>query len=133
MGSRLFVARLAAVCVLLIGLAAGCASDPQPRDPVVPSTPLLGRVVSAPSCPVERVGQRCPPTPVPGASVVATRGSERYEVRTAADGTFRLDLAPGHYTVTATNAGGYASTATERVVLRHAPVRVRLVVDSGIR
>ncbi|BAS08774.1 hypothetical protein AHiyo4_21960 [Arthrobacter sp. Hiyo4] len=35
--------------------------------------------------------------------------------------------------IRATNVGGYASTATELVVISDSPVHITLVVDSGIR
>jgi len=95
---------------------------------------VTGQVVSAPSCPVERVGQPCPPRPVPGALVVAVIGNEkRGETTSDQRGQFRLMLPPGRYTIRATSPGGYASTAAEQVTVSTAPVKVMLTVDSGIR
>lgn len=59
----------------------------------------------------------------------AIRGS----TLTDSSGAFHLTLPDGRYAIRATNVGGYASTATEQVVISDAPVSVTLIVDSGIR
>ncbi|WP_168223542.1 carboxypeptidase regulatory-like domain-containing protein [Pseudarthrobacter sp. NIBRBAC000502772] len=59
----------------------------------------------------------------------AVRGS----TQTDSTGAFHLTLPDGRYVIRATNAGGYASTATELVVISDRPVHITLVVDSGIR
>jgi hypothetical protein len=95
---------------------------------------VTGIVYSSPSCPVERVDSPCPPRPVIGAEVAAYRGSRRQaSTRTDVDGRFRFALAYGHYTIRATNVGGYASTASIGVVVSGVPTAVKLAVDSGIR
>ena len=95
---------------------------------------VTGQVLSTPSCPVQRVGQPCPPRPVPDAVVVAVIGNvQRGETTSDQRGRFRLMLPPGRYTVRATNPGGYASPASEEVTVSTAPVQITLPVDSGIR
>lgn len=95
---------------------------------------VSGKVLSAPTCPVERVGEECPPRPVSGAEVVALDGNAiRGSTLTDSSGAFHLTLPDGRYAIRATNVGGYASTATEQVVISDAPVSVTLIVDSGIR
>jgi len=91
-------------------------------------------VLAVPSCPVERVGQPCPPRPVPDAVVIAVVGDEQ-RGKTTSDqrGQFRLVLPPGRYTIRATNPGGYASTASEEVTVSTTTVQITLTVDSGIR
>jgi hypothetical protein len=72
---------------------------------------------------------------VVGASVVALRA--RHVVgatHTGAAGQFELSVAAGRYLIRATNTGGLATTAQKTVeVAAAATIRVRLVVDSGIR
>jgi hypothetical protein len=95
---------------------------------------LTGVVYSAPTCPVERLDSPCAPRPVSGAAVVAFSGHERRgATRTGADGRFQLALPYGRYTIQATNAGGYPSTASKKIDLRAASASVELIVDSGIR
>ena len=95
---------------------------------------VTGQVLAGPSCPVERVGQPCPPRPVPDAVVVAVVGDQqRGETTSDQRGQFRLILPPGRYIIRATNPGGYASTASEEVTVSTAPVQITLTVDSGIR
>ncbi|MFF2296063.1 carboxypeptidase-like regulatory domain-containing protein [Arthrobacter sp. NPDC058127] len=120
-----FVVALMAVVLWL----SGCASPGTGHSGVV-----TGFVLTAPVCPVERVGQECPPRPVPGAAVVALDG-EAVRGSTLTDGTgaFHLTLPDGNYVIKASNVGGYESTATEAVVISETPVHITLVVDSGIR
>jgi hypothetical protein len=44
-----------------------------------------------------------------------------------------MTLPVGHYTVRATNPGGYASTAERQLDVSDVPVDITLTVDSGIR
>jgi hypothetical protein len=95
---------------------------------------VTGYVLTGPVCPVERVGHECPPRPVSGAAVVALDGDAiRGSASTDTAGAFSLTLPDGRYVIKATNVGGYASTATEDVVISDNPVHITLIVDSGIR
>lgn len=115
---------LLAAAVLLL---CGCGN-------VSHSGEVSGKVLAGPACPVERVGEECPPRPVSGADVVALDGGAiRGSTLTDGSGAFHLTLPDGRYVIRATNAGGYASTATEEVVISNNPVTVTLIVDSGIR
>lgn len=125
---RVHGALLALVGVLLL---CACAAWPWGDSP---SGVVSGNVLSAPSCPVERVGYVCPPRPVSGATVVAYDGdTAQVSTRTDSGGFFRLTLPVGRYVIKATNAGGYASTASQDVVVSGGSVRITLIVDSGIR
>lgn len=128
MVARFGPALLAAVILLLCG----CTNES--RQVTRHSGLVTGDVLTAPVCPVERVGQECPPRPLSGAAVVALRGdSVRASARTDTSGTFSLTLPNGRYVIRATNVGGYASTASESVVVSDNPVHITLIVDSGIR
>ncbi len=122
------------VLVLLAAVLSLCACA-GPGGPDTGRTGVVtGFVLSAPACPVERVGQECPPRPVPGASVVALDGEAvRGSTLTDGAGAFHLTLPDGRYVIKASNVGGYVSTATEPVVISKTPVHITLVVDSGIR
>jgi Carboxypeptidase regulatory-like domain len=122
---------LALAGVLLAAAACGSSGGGRSAERAT----VVGRVLSAPSCPVERSDSPCPPRPVPGASVAALRaGHVAARTHTGPGGGFRLTLRPGSYVLRATNAGALATTAEKRIVLTAAATtRVTLVVDSGIR
>jgi hypothetical protein len=113
-------------------LVAGCGSS---APAATPKGAVAGRVLSAPSCPVEQQGVLCPPRPVSDAAVVVLRaGQVIASTHTDTRGRFHVTVSAGRCRVRATNAGGLATTAS-KVVTVHADrvVYVRLVVDSGIR
>jgi hypothetical protein len=128
MVTRFGLALLAAIILLL------CACTNRSGQVTVHSGLVTGSVLTAPVCPVERVGQECPPRPVSRAAVVALEGdSVRGSTLTDTAGAFSLTLPDGRYVIRATNVGGYASTASESVVVSDNPVHITLTVDSGIR
>jgi len=124
-------AMLAGAAVLL---AAGCASS---ASTSATTRTVVGRVLSAPSCPVQRAGVPCPPRPVAGASVEAIQtGDVAASTHTDGRGGFSLQLRPGRYVIRATNVGALATTAQRQVVVaahKGPALVIRLVVDSGIR
>jgi hypothetical protein len=125
-------ATLLGAAVLL--LVVGCASS---NSAAHGSGTVVGRVLSATSCPVERAGTPCPPRPVTGAAVVALRnGDVVASTHSGEGGRFRLALPAGRYVIRATNVGPLASTAQRQLTVdgQQGPALViRLVVDSGIR
>jgi hypothetical protein len=123
--------RVAAALCAALTLLTSCASN---GDAEGKSGLVNGYVLTAPTCPVQRVDQECPPRPVAGASVVALDGSAvRGSTLTDSSGAFHVTLPYGHYVIKATNVGGYASTATDDVSVSGVPVRITLILDSGIR
>jgi hypothetical protein len=89
--------------VLLVGvplaLAAACAEG---AGPGAPSSGIAGRVVLFPTCPVEMEGAPCPRKGVRTTVVAEAADGERVvHVTTESDGSFRMDLRPGDYLVTA--------------------------------
>ena len=118
--------------LLLVATPSACSSSSAPagRSPGA----VLGTVVSAPSCPVERSDSPCPPRPVRGAVVDAlAAGRIRASTHTDSSGRFRLALPFGSYLIRATNVGVLRTTAAHRVRVGRLPVSITLVVDSGIR
>ncbi len=124
--TRQFLAALAAAALL-----SGCAS----RGGAGGSSGVVtGRVLAAPSCPVQRIDEPCPPLPVAGALVIALIGNQRRGSTTSdRTGAFQLTLPAGQYLIRATNPGGYPSAAAEEVTISTVPVHITLTVDSGIR
>jgi hypothetical protein len=126
------VARFALTLLAAAAVLSGCSNSPgQVTDH---SGLVAGYVLSAPTCPVERVDQECPPRPVAGAEVIALdAGAVRASTVTDSTGAFQLALPDGRYLIKATNVGGYASTATQEVAVSDTPSHLTLIVDSGIR
>ena len=100
---------------------------------------LTGEVVAAPTCPVERAEDPCPPKPVPGRQVVivAASGSVAATVTTDAQGHFQLALAPGSYTLAVPGElgtpGGRQIAPAHATVVAGQTAHVTIVLDTGIR
>lgn len=95
---------------------------------------MTGTVLTAPTCPVERSGQPCPPRPVPAALVTVYAGANRVASTTAdRTGHFALRLAPGAYRVQARMPAGLRSTASKHIAVAAEPVTLTITVDSGLR
>lgn len=75
-----------------------------------PKSGLAGRVVAGPTCPVETVPPqpRCAPRPLAASLRIRRSGSNApaTSVHSAADGRFRVRLAPGSYVVQALPKAG---------------------------
>jgi hypothetical protein len=90
---------------------------------------LDGRVDLGPLCPVERAGSPCPVPPgaFTGVEVVATSDEAEQRASVAADGSFRLTLSDGSWTVTST--AGMSCTP----VTASASGIIVIACDTGIR
>ena len=121
---------------LLRGLAAltlaACGSQP-----AAAGTGLQGTVTIGPTCPVERVG--APPCVAPLAATISVRNASDQEVtrfRSASDGTFKVDLAAGTYTLIGISSGpgGLPRPIPVTVtVIDGQYAQVNVTFDSGIR
>ena len=112
---------------------AACGS--QPAAPA--GTGIQGVVQSGPTCPVERINSPCPPHPLAATIVVRDAGGhEVARTHSGADGHFKLDVAPGTYTVVGLTIGSgmlprpIPTTAT---VTAGSYTTVNVEYDSGIR
>jgi carboxypeptidase family protein len=98
---------------------------------------IRGRVLLAPTCPVEQVSSPCPPRPLSGVRVRAldddgdVRGSAASDDR----GRFEMGVPAGSYTVTASIEQDPArSVIPTRVEVSAGEVtQANVLVDSGIR
>ncbi len=95
---------------------------------------VSGRVLTAPTCPVERADSACPPRPVPNA-VVTVRSRTRRVATTKSDaaGRFTLRLPVGSYVLSVADPYRLSSTARRTIDVGGQPVHADLVIDSGIR
>ena len=125
---------LVSIILTLTMAACGPAAEP----PIPPGgTGIQGVVQSGPTCPVERINSPCPPRPL--AATVVVRDAAGHEVartQSGADGHFKVDVAPGTYTVVGLNIGSsmlprpIPATVT---VTSGSYTTVTLEYDSGIR
>jgi hypothetical protein len=126
--------RFIASITLSIALAA-CGAQAAPPAPS--GTGIQGVVQSGPTCPVERINSPCPPHPL--AATVVVRDAAGHEVartRSGADGLFKVDVAPGTYTVVGLNIGSSMlprPIPTTATVTSGSYVTINVEYDSGIR
>jgi len=117
------------VAIVVLCVCAACGSGAS-----APGGGVQGRVTSSPTCPVEIQGSACPPAVWTGTVRATASDGAAHETTTGADGSYRLALQPGTYTVTPVVAGGGPPTAKPiTVVVTDSMQTVDLQVDSGIR
>jgi acetyl esterase/lipase len=127
--------RRSRAALLVVGwLFIGCACAVGPSRDL--TTGVEGTVSAGPTCPVEREGQPCPPSPVAAArvDVLAADGRRSAQAATDARGQFSLLVAPGRYTLHVALAGPFpACPDTAVTVPDEGTVTSDVVCDSGIR
>ena len=97
---------------------------------------IEGRVTIGPQCPVEQMGSPCPDAPYEALITVTRDGDTVEQTQSRADGTFRIPLPPGTYSVVAGPVDGSSmpfGRQVEVVVTPGTLTHVDLSVDSGIR
>jgi hypothetical protein len=124
---------LASIMLALAIVACGTPAAP----PSSRGTGIQGVVESGPTCPVERINSPCPPRPL--AATVVVRDAAGHEVartNSGADGHFKVDVAPGTYTVVGLNINSSMlprPIPTTVTVTAGSYVSVSVGYDSGIR
>ena len=102
-----------------------------------PGSGIQGTVQAGPTCPVERINSPCPPRPLAATVVVRDgSGSEVSRFHSGADGHFKVELAPGSYTVVGLNVGtGFLPRPipTSVTVTPGNYTTINVEYDSGIR
>jgi hypothetical protein len=96
---------------------------------------VTGTVTIGPTCPVLQAKSPCPDKPfATQVSVTDAAGKVVVTTKSGADGSFKVELAPGAYTVSAVGSMSGAPSPGVRVsVTRGQWATVHLTVDSGIR
>lgn len=119
-------------------MAAACGDAARGSGDIASTGVLVGRVTQAPTAAIVTPGS--PPAPVPAAGVTLAvarpDGVRVAAVTTGADGTFRVDLAPGIYEVSATTLPpmGFTKELPRTVTIRASgETRLDVTIDTGIR
>jgi hypothetical protein len=95
---------------------------------------VAGRVTAGPTCPVERIGHPCPPRAVVAEVEARAAGRVVASTRSRTDGTYRLELRGGTYTVVAVTQNMIPRCAdrTVTVAATHT-TSADITCDTGIR
>ena len=115
-------------------LIAACGSRATPTDHEPAQGSIVGRVTASPTCPVERVGVSCPARPIvieveahAAGKVVASRHS-------GSDGTYRVRLPAGIYTLRTVSPNRYPRCTPRTVtVIAQRTTSGDLTCDTGLR
>lgn len=133
------VMRRRAICFGLLALALLTMSACGRRtvsetDGPPPTGVIAGRVIAGPTCPVERVDHPCPPSPV--VAEVQARIGDRIIASTNSnhDGSYRLKLPRGTYTIIAVTHGTFPHCAARTItVAASSTAFADISCDTGIR
>ncbi len=133
--SRRLLASIAALAALALLLAAAC--DDGTVTPPTTNSGIDGFVTIGPTCPVETEESPCPDQPYAATIIIENEDADEVAtVESGEDGRFRIDLAPGTYTLVpqVRNDGGPPFAEPVEVVVEAGTYTgVPIVYDSGIR
>jgi hypothetical protein len=126
---------LLSLALLITMTASGC---PPGRTSQSPESGVAGVSLVDAGCPTVRENRACPDKPM-SAHLTVTPANSTTVVATAdtvPDGTFRIPLAPGTYTMTSTNMSGAPMPSSQPIsfdVHDHEFTTVTVRFDSGVR
>ncbi len=118
------------VGVLILVLATCSLYNPTPRG-----SGIEGQVLSGPTCPVVQQGQPCPDGPYQATLTVNSPGGVQIvQVKTDAQGRFKIPLVPGSYVLHPVAPDGIATAGDQAfMVTADRFTQVTVHFDSGIR
>lgn len=121
--------------ILALALALGACAPSEGPVGDLPGSGIRGRVVVAPTCPVETEGSPCAPRAVATSVAIESVEGDLRRVETEADGGFSVVLPPGRYRVSAEPPTGTTFVPRTITVLVEAGRfrRVTVVLDSRLR
>ena len=122
-----------AVVLIAVAIAGACGSGQQAATTMATSE-LHGTISAGPSCPVEQIGNPCPPVPV-SARVEIRNASGRVVAATTSggDGRYSVRVPAGVYTVVVVTATMPSCPPKPVHVRANAEVNADVTCDSGIR
>jgi hypothetical protein len=126
---------------VLLGLLVIGACEPTWLYLTSEGSGVVGEATVGPTCPVERVGEVCPPGHIAISAIVTRRGWPGVAaiVHAGAGGRFRVQLAPGQYTLHVLRSPWHPplpylrQSAIPVSVRAHAYTSVTVGFDSGMR
>lgn len=125
--------RLAILVGMLLAATTGCGES----DLLGPGAAqgIVGKVLIGPQCPVQSLDDPCPDLPYEADIEVRRRGDGLVtRVRSAPDGTFRVGLRPGLYTLQPESGDPFPIAQARDVEVRADEyVEVTISFDTGIR
>ena len=118
------------VGVLILVLATCSIYSPTPRG-----SGIEGQVLIGPMCPVMQQGQECPDGPYQATLTVNNpSGVQIVQIKTDAQGRFKIPLVPGNYILHPESPDGVASAGDQAVVVETSRfTQLTVHYDSGIR
>ena len=117
--------------LVLLVLTASCSASASGSG----DSGIEGYAHIGPMCPVAREGEECPDAPYQAAfSVFDASGREVSTFESDEEGYFKVDLAPGTYTVQAEPTRGITHAEPQEVIIEEGGyTSVEMLFDSGIR
>ena len=129
--SRIWLITRAVSAAILLSTSVACASGS--TNSTTGDSGIQGVVTYGPTCPVQRAGG---PSCVRkySADVTVRQGDKTVTTfRSASDGSFKVSLQPGTYTLTSTQSGLPILKPLDVTVKPHSFTTVTVEFDSGIR
>ena len=115
-------------------LLAACGSRATPADHGPAQGSIAGQVTAMPTCPVQRVGVSCPARPIVIEVQARAAGKVVASTHSGRDGTYRIRLPAGIYTLRAVTPNRYPRCTPRTVTVTTARTTSRdLACDTGLR
>ncbi len=118
------------ILIFILFILMGACSSRTPAD-----TGVEGLVYIGPVCPVVQVNNPCPDKPYQASfTILNTTGKKITKFTTLADGSFKVPLAAGKYTLHPDSPNGITHAADQPfTVVKGQYIRLTITFDSGIR
>jgi hypothetical protein len=123
------ITRAIGAFILLTALAACAAATTTSAT----DSGIQGKAIYGPTCPVQRVGGPSCQRPYSGEIVIRQGDRTVTTISSATDGTFRVALPPGEYSISSAGTGLPIVKPFDVTVKPHTFTTITVMFDSGIR